>query len=412
MVKQLIKEMMDDVISKIDSHGIKKPPMEILNAFYEVPRHLFIPHLYEENKGKLNKISLDYNNPDQEILKKIYVNSPLAILVKEDSVISTSSQPIIMALMLDDLKIKPGNKVFEIGTGSGYNAAIMAQISGKQENIITSEIQKEVAELAISNLERAGFGDVNVITSDGGEGYAKKAPYNNIIVTCGAPNIPWINQLSNNGTIAMPLVTRGIETLCSLTKQDDGILKGYLSLFVRFLHLEGMYSDKQHFSKNIGSLQRLVKSRGEQDNYASKKLEEILISDGDDKIVALQKSKKRQNFEFFLALTDDNAMVYVSDTKNYERGYSLWHTQKEMDKNGLVIIFPKEIISFGNKATTEFLIDSFTYWKELGEPGIQDYDLLFYPSEIKCDLKQNNNGGGWVVQRKSGTTVFNLREKS
>jgi protein-L-isoaspartate(D-aspartate) O-methyltransferase len=412
IVSDLTKEMMDAALFKMDKASLKKPSKEIIDAFYKVPRHLFTPIIYEEinsadDKEALKEVVINYNQPNPETLKKIYVDTPLVILAKENKVISTSSQPLVMSLMLRDLKIKPGNKVFEIGTGSGYNAALMAVLSGDSKNIISSEFNKEVVELAINNLKRAGYENIEVIAGDGGVGYSKRAPYDNIIATCGAPNIPWTNQLSENGTIAMPLVTRGIETLCSLTKQSDGTLKGHLSLFVRFLHLEGVYSDKQHFSKNIASLQRIVETRAEKNNDASKELEEILVLDnGEDKALSLQKSKKRSKFEFFLALTDENAMTYISDIKNHERGYALWHTGKEASKHGLAVIFSKEIISFGNEATTKMMIDSFNYWKKLGEPGINDYEISFYPTGIDYASKED----GWEIKRKHGTTVFNLKK--
>ena len=412
IIADLTKEMMDAALSKMDKNGLVRPSKEIIDAFYKVPRHFFTPSIYDESasaEGKeiLKEIVINYSNPNPEILKKIYVDTPLVILAKNNEVLSTSSQPLVMSLMLRDLKIKPGNKVFEIGTGSGYNAALMAVLSGDSKNIISSEIQKEVAALAINNLKRAGYENIEIIAGDGGVGYSKRAPYDNIIVTCGAPNIPWASQLSENGTIAMPLVTRGIETLCSLTKQSDGTLKGHLSLFVRFLHLEGMYSDKQHFSKNIASLQRIVETRSNKNDDASKELEEILVlDDGEDKALSLQKSKKRSKFEFFLALTDENAMTYVSDIKNRERGYALWHTGKEANKHGLAVIFPREIISFGNEATTKMLIDSFNYWKQLGEPGIDDYEISFYPTGVNYVSKED----GWVIPRKHGITVFNLKK--
>ncbi|MCD6277375.1 protein-L-isoaspartate O-methyltransferase [candidate division WOR-3 bacterium] len=400
----MVEDLVRSIKERSERIGRKISP-EIIDAFLKVPRHLFTPRVYEEGEnGEVIEHILDYNNPDPEILKKIYSDMPLAIIVKGKEVISTSSQPFVMAFMLEDAKIKKGMKVLEIGTGSGYNAAIIAQIVGEPQKVITIEIKQEVAELARENLKRAGFEKVKVITGDGGAGYPEEAPYDSILATCSCPEIPWMDQLAPKGTIAFPLITRGIETLVSL-QEENGILKGSLTLFVRFLRFEGVYSAPEHFAREIRALQRLVE-KGEKRKEIMQELEEILLQGDENEKEKREKAIKRAGFEFFLAITEPEALVYESGIKGHERGYALWHKDKDLSKSGIVVLFPDEIVLWGNKEIEKKISRRFEEWKNLGEPGLRDYEIAFYPNETIAPLSKNQ----WSVPRRRGTTIFSLKK--
>ena len=113
-----------------------------------------------------------------------------AIRAKQDASgewISSSSQPSIMAIMLEQLDLKPGQKVLEIGTGPGYNAALMAHIVGETGQVVTVEIDQDLTDAACEHLTAAGFEQVQAVCADGGYGYPDAAPYDRIILTVGAP---------------------------------------------------------------------------------------------------------------------------------------------------------------------------------------------------------------------------------
>lgn len=407
-IDQLLKNMMETAISKMDKANIAKPGPEVMQAFYKVPRHLFVPYLYDEEGDKLKKVALNYADPDLSFLEKVYVDTPLAIWAKDNEVLSTSSQPLVMAVMLRDARVKAGDKVLEIGTGCGYNAGVTATIVGNPEKVVTIEIYPEVAELAAQNLNRAGFPGVEVITGDGGRGYPKKAPYNCIIITCGSPEIPWSKQLADDGTISLPLVTRGVETLCSLTKQPDGSFKGYLSLFVRFLHFEGIYSDQRHFSREIGALKRMIEGGGHKNPEVTSALSTILLSGAESESEALAKRKERSAFELFLAVSDKDAMVYLSDVKGRERGYAIWRREKQINDSGVAVMFPNEVIHWGNPKIAGEIGDRYREWVSLGKPSLADYEVRFYPTGLECP---SLSGHSYEVKRKSGSTVFSLKNK-
>lgn len=156
-------------------------------AFLSVPRHLFLP---------------------EEPVEKVY--SDIAIMVKKDEQgrwTSSSSQPAMMAIMLEQLDLQPGMRVLEIGTGTGFNAALIAELVGRQGRVVSVDIQPDLVDAACRRLEEAGYEWVEVIHGDGGYGYPEGAPYDRIILTVASPVITpaWWAQLGEGGSIVLPL---------------------------------------------------------------------------------------------------------------------------------------------------------------------------------------------------------------
>ena len=138
-----------------------------------------------------------------EYKSRAYTDSPLPILCGQ-----TISAPSMIAIMLEVAHLKKGLTVLEIGCGSGYNGALLAELVG-EENIITIERIPEVALWGKHNLKAAGY-HIKVVTGDGTLGYSEKAPYHRIISTAAAPKIPaaWVDQLVLGGLIVCPVGSR------------------------------------------------------------------------------------------------------------------------------------------------------------------------------------------------------------
>jgi protein-L-isoaspartate(D-aspartate) O-methyltransferase len=178
------------LVDQLKNKGLIQTP-RVEAAFRTVLRHLFLP-----------------GTP----LEEVY--SDRAISAKKDETgqwISSSSQPAIMAIMLEQLGLEPGHKVLEIGTGPGYNAALMAHIVGETGQVVTVEIDEDLAQSAREHLMMAGYEQVQVVSADGGYGYPDAAPYDRIILTVGAPDITpaWWSQLKPGGRLVLPLLLRG-----------------------------------------------------------------------------------------------------------------------------------------------------------------------------------------------------------
>ncbi len=164
----------------------------VLRIMGKVQRHLFV---------------------DKSQQKSAYNDHPLPIAEGQ-----TISQPYIVALMTQVLKIKPGEKVLEIGTGSGYQAAVLAEITDK---VYTIEIRKGLAEQASAKLKELGYKNIMVKDADGYFGWEENAPFDAIIVTAAANHIPppLIKQLKDGGRLVIPLgSTTYYQTLTLVTK--------------------------------------------------------------------------------------------------------------------------------------------------------------------------------------------------
>lgn len=183
----------------------------VLKAMLEVPRHKFVGNA---------------------LLSVAYQDSPLPIGSGQ-----TISQPYIVALMTVLLEVKDDNKVLEIGTGSGYQAAILSKLA---MSVITVERVVELYQQSKELLKKLGYNNVMVVHGDGSIGYKEYAPYDRIIVTAAAPEVPesLIEQLGDNGKIVIPLGNRIIQRLEVIIKEGES-LRREISEGVRFVPLLG-----------------------------------------------------------------------------------------------------------------------------------------------------------------------------
>ncbi len=167
------------LVENLASAGYIVSP-RVRNAFLRVPRELFVGH---------------------GLASSAYVDTPLPIGWGQ-----TISAPSMIAIMLEELKLEPGLKVLEIGAGSGYNAALLYELV--ERKVYTVERLPTLVDLARSNLKAAGYeGKVQVICGDGTKGYPPESPYDRILVTAGAPQIPkpLVDQLVEGGIIGIPV---------------------------------------------------------------------------------------------------------------------------------------------------------------------------------------------------------------
>jgi protein-L-isoaspartate(D-aspartate) O-methyltransferase len=179
------------VETQIASRGVKDE--RVLAAMREIPRHLFVPPTYRE---------------------AAYNDSPLPIGKGQ-----TISQPYIVAVMTELLAVGPGDTVLEIGSGSGYQAAILGRLV---KSVITVERIAEVAEMARENIAGLGITNVTVITGDGTIGYPGAAPYDAILITAATPSVPppLIDQMAEGGRLVAPVGSRDLQELVRLTKRE------------------------------------------------------------------------------------------------------------------------------------------------------------------------------------------------
>lgn len=152
-----------------------------------------------------------------ELQQHAYEDRPLAIGCAQ-----TISQPYIVASMLQAAQLRPEDHVLELGTGSGYQTALLAEIVG---TVVSIERHTYLAEIARIRLARLGYANVEVLVGDGTLGYSPRAPYNVILVSAAAPQIPQplVDQLCIGGRMVLPVGNRDLQDLVLVRKDEDGV---------------------------------------------------------------------------------------------------------------------------------------------------------------------------------------------
>jgi protein-L-isoaspartate(D-aspartate) O-methyltransferase len=195
----------------IEARGVSDPG--VLDAMRAVPRHKFVPPEYIENAYEDHPLPIGYGQ--------------------------TISQPFIVAWMTELLDLQPGEKVLEIGTGSGYQAAVLAQLGTVE--VYSIEIIPELAASAADRLNALGYSQVHVRQGDGYYGWEEAAPFDAIIVTAAPDHLPapLVSQLADGGRIVIPIgPPGGYQTLWQFTS-EGGELKAYNLGGVAFVPFTG-----------------------------------------------------------------------------------------------------------------------------------------------------------------------------
>jgi protein-L-isoaspartate(D-aspartate) O-methyltransferase len=191
--------------------GKRQPDPAVREAFMRVPRHLFVP---------------------AQLASVAYHDGPLPIGFDK-----TISQPFIAALMLDLLEVEPGHKLLEVGTGLGYQAALLAEMGA---DVWSVEVVEEFAGEAGMRLQQLGYLGVHVRVGDGSRGWSEHAPFDRILVTAAAKTPPQalLDELKPGGRMVIPLGGKDVQQLSVVTKDQDGEVQIREVIPVRFTQLE------------------------------------------------------------------------------------------------------------------------------------------------------------------------------
>lgn len=203
------REKMVDL--QIVRRGVKDP--RVLSAMLKVPRHLFVP---------------------EHLKSQAYEDHPLPIEEKQ-----TISQPYIVALMTEALRLMGSERVLEIGTGSGYQTAILAELAS---HVYTIERLPLLSEKAKKRLDALGYKNIFYRVGDGTLGWPEEAPFDGILVSAAAPSIPqpFVDQLAMGGRLIIPVGDRLSQDLILVERVPEGIRKSFLG-GVRFVDLVGKW---------------------------------------------------------------------------------------------------------------------------------------------------------------------------
>ncbi len=192
----------------------------LLKAFAAIPREKFV---------------------SQKLRRFAYADQPLPTMRRQ-----SISQPTTVMLMLQALEVQKGEKVFELGAGAGYQAALLSYLVGKKGKVVSVEVIPELVQLARVNLAELGMKNALILEGEGGEGYREEAPYDKIIITAACPTVPQplIDQLKEGGIVVAPVGDLESQTMIKGTKVDGRLAVEFLGPFL-FVPMKGQHGFKE-----------------------------------------------------------------------------------------------------------------------------------------------------------------------
>lgn len=359
------QQLNDELVDILKSGGAIRSP-EVEHAFRRVLRHHFLP---DKNWGEVYS--------DRAILTRFHPQYGWPI--------SSSSQPSAMSIMLEQLKVKPGMKVLEIGTGTGYNVALLAELTGNPELVFSLDLDKEICDEAQQHLKSAGYeyekGEkVHVICADGWHGCPEAALYDCIIVTAYAYDIApaWFEQLKEGGILVMPWGVQMAQRTPAFRKERDKLIIDSIS-FCGFMTMRGEFERLKMHKDASGRL-------WESDWLTPKDLEQLKDMSSEkpwEKPFLLLKEhppSDYHNFLFFIGVEEprmvrtlihlrEGLMEGMIGLVDLEKKSACFLSEGESSK----------IIGWGNERLSDELESLIRRWLDLGQPSHDRLQLVAYP---------------------------------
>lgn len=315
-------------------------------------------------------------------LEAAYRNEAIATKVTEAGHgLSSSSQPSIMAIMLERLRLEPGHRVLEIGAGTGYNAALLQHIVGDKGRVVTVDIDPETASRARRALKETR---VKVVTGDGREGYATSAPYDRIVVTASHDEVPraWLDQLRPEGLLEVPLRLRGsnsLQLIPTLRREETGfrsvgvVVGGFMPIRSAPDDLTPYWPALNVTRHEGGESARILSLYGEAVRSLSPGAARRLLATAltEPRIRGLRARPSWDSFGIFFAVAAPaGRLVGAMDEKDFSAGLI------SRDGRSLALLGgwrPMNcVLVFGTDAAADELEQLVEDWKERGRPGADD----------------------------------------
>lgn len=367
-----------------------------VQAYLATPRHLFVRRYRE-------RASPDWCEVNEENLHQhlaiLYEDRPLTLFGDDDdNVPSTISQPSFVLRMLDLLQLQPGQTVFELGAGSGWNAALIGQLIGPSGRVCSLEIIPDIAQRAANTIAELGITNVRVVAADGGHGYAAGGPYDRITFTAGTYDLPrqFYEQIKAGGLLLVVIKNEGGgDNLFLLQKVDD--------------HFESTYSMPCAFVQMSGRFKS---------DYLDPTILEALPewTELQHREIARRPfwwgGRGRESFMWqtlgirsFLGITEPLFRAFKiakANTEAMEQHYfGLW----DREYASLVLAKDDELISYGDAAATEHLLRNVHRWVDLGMPTAASFRLHVYQSDRHLVTRDDQ----WVVKRGESQFLWSLQ---
>src|SRR6266498_223928 len=364
-------------------------------AYLATPRHKFVKRYRRWGVKEWNEVNEDNL---EEHLATLYSDRALVLFGdNDDDVPSTISQPSFVLRMLDMLQLEPGQKVFELGTGSGWNAALMGHLVAPEGCVYSLELISEMAQTATSTIEALGIKNVKVIEGDGGEGYAADAPYDRAIFTAGAYDLPhpFFEQIKAGGLFLVVIKNEGGGDTLFLLRKETEYFESMDSMPCGFVQMRGKYQLESLKPIQLETLPEWHELKHQPVNTRP----------------FWWGGKGKQDFPWrtlairsFLGITEPSFRAFKTDGDEHVREqyyFGLW----DQEQKSLVIAKDDLLLSYGNSTAEERLIKSLGQWVRLGMPGAASFSLKIYQIDYRLTTSENE----WIVKRKQSQFLWSLK---
>lgn len=335
-----------DLVRELRARGALVSP-EIEEAFLRIPREGFV-------------------GPDGGDPEGVYQDRAIVTERQDGRPVSSSSQPSLMARMLESLDLERGMRVLEIGGGTGYNAALVAHLVGPDGLVVTVEYRPGPAARSRRAISGLGIDNVHVVDGDGFEGAPGWAPFDRLVVTAGCPDLSphWVEQLDRGGVMLVPLEHAGHHALARLGPRD-GAVAGRVVGWTGFMSMEGTLAACKPWRRSIALWEDDIR-----EGLATGAVRELPLWDGfgaDDTGEGLGEIDSDHTSLFFLL------SVLRSDLT-----WTPWGFGVGLADDDWALVDDARLLARGGGALT-VLERAHARWRGLGAPSIRDYELHLEP---------------------------------
>jgi protein-L-isoaspartate(D-aspartate) O-methyltransferase len=365
------------------------------NAFLATPRHRFITRYRQWGTRHWHDVGPE--NLLQHLAALYADHAVILVGDDDDDVPSTISQPSFVLRMLDLLQLKPGQKVFELGTGSGWNAALMGRLVGPNGHVHSLEIIPGMATAATDAIEKLGIKNVKVIAGDGGDGYAAGAPYDRAIFTAGTYDLPrpFHEQLKEGGLLLAVLKSAGGGDNLFLLRKASDHFTSLDAMSCGFVQLCGKY--------RVDHLEPIALDAWPE--WRELRQQEVSRTPfwwgGKGKAETMWRTL---GIRSFLGITEPAFRAFkvrkTDAQAREEHFFGLWLREEP----SLVVAKDNLLISYGTTAAKERLMEHVRSWVELGMPTAASFSLQVFPSDAVVTCAEDE----WLVKRPESQFLWSL----
>lgn len=356
-----------------------------------VPRRLFVPDRiwHETDSGLLPLHRAEHPGRweelaegDRYVITQVDDGQPVGPGRAGKLVTSSVSMPALVADMLDHLDAHEGHRVLEIGTGSGWNAALLAHRLGA-EQVSSVEVDSEVAAHARKALSDAGFGAVTVVTADGTLGHPPQAPYDRLIATVAAKQVPyaWVAQTRPGGRIVTPFDMECVGLLVALTVAEDGTASGYI-----FDHATFMLLRDQRGKRGFSS----TDDEEEQSSVTQTQVDPAEVANpyhslGSIIAIGTRVSSCRMAYYPRPELDDHDGILWMADHQS--GSWARLHHNPDGDG-------PYPVYQYGLRKLWDEVEAAHAWWVDHGRPGADRWQITVTPHGQRIELLTSESERG------------------